>query len=62
MLESLVRRTKPLLTVDRIGELAAADWSCDTSRARAELGFAARISLVEGMRETAAWYRAEGLL
>ena len=62
MLESVVRRTKPLLTVDRIGELAAADWSCDTSRARAELGFAARISLLKGMHETAAWYRAEGWL
>jgi nucleoside-diphosphate-sugar epimerase len=59
---SLVRHTKPLLTIDRIGELAAADWSCDTSRARNELGFAPGVSLVEGMRETASWYRSEGWL
>ncbi len=62
MAVALVRHTKPLLTIDRIGELAAKDWSCDTSRARSELGFEPTISLAEGMRETAAWYRSEGWL
>ena len=30
----------------------------DTSRARAELGWAARITLNEGLEETVAWYRS----
>ena len=30
--------------------------ACDTSRARAELGFEARTPLREGMSETLAWY------
>jgi nucleoside-diphosphate-sugar epimerase len=34
----------------------------DISRARAELGYAPQIDLEEGIRRTAAWYRAEGLL
>jgi dihydroflavonol-4-reductase len=34
----------------------------DTSRARAELGFAPQVDLEEGIRRTADWYRKEGLL
>lgn len=34
----------------------------DTTRARAELGFAPAVDLPEGIRRTIAWYRAEGLL
>ena len=34
----------------------------DTSRARAELGYAPRVDLQEGIRRTAAWYREQGLL
>jgi nucleoside-diphosphate-sugar epimerase len=34
----------------------------DTARARAELGFSPRVDLDEGIRRTAAWYRAQGLL
>jgi nucleoside-diphosphate-sugar epimerase len=34
----------------------------DTTRARTELGFAPRVDLEEGIRRTAAWYRAKGLL
>jgi nucleoside-diphosphate-sugar epimerase len=57
-----VRRSKPLLTRDRIAELSAPNWSCDISRARRELGFEPRVSLAEGMRETARWYREQGWL
>ena len=57
-----VGQFKPLLTRDRIAELAATDWSCDITRARHELGFAPSIPLTEGMRETARWYRAQGWL
>jgi nucleoside-diphosphate-sugar epimerase len=34
----------------------------DTTRARAELGFVAKVDLREGIRRTAAWYREQGLL
>lgn len=34
----------------------------DNSRARAELGFAPKVDLEEGIRRTADWYRSEGLL
>jgi len=34
----------------------------DTTRARAELGFAPQVDLEEGIRRTADWYRSEGLL
>jgi len=34
----------------------------DTTRARAELGYAPRVGLREGIARTAAWYRAQGLL
>jgi nucleoside-diphosphate-sugar epimerase len=57
-----VTGSKPLLTPDRIAELSAADWSCDISRARRELGFEPRVSLAGGMRETAQWYWEQGWL
>ena len=34
----------------------------DTRRARTELGFAPKVDLEEGIKRTADWYRAEGLL
>jgi dihydroflavonol-4-reductase len=34
----------------------------DTTRARAEIGFAPAVDLAEGIRRTAAWYREKGLL
>jgi dihydroflavonol-4-reductase len=34
----------------------------DTTRARTELGFSPKVSLEEGIKRTASWYRAEGLL
>jgi nucleoside-diphosphate-sugar epimerase len=65
VLDTLVaqfRRSKPLLTRDRIAELSAADWSCDIARAREELGFVPRVGLEDGMRQTAEWYRMQGWL
>jgi len=34
----------------------------DISRARAELGYAPRVGLDEGIRRTLAWYRRQGWL
>lgn len=53
---------KPLLTPERALDLVQPAWTCDDSRARAELHYAPRIGLAEGMMATAAWYRASGWL
>jgi nucleoside-diphosphate-sugar epimerase len=53
---------KPLLTPDRVAEMSQADWSCDDSRARSELGYKSQIPLERGLMETAEWYRSAGWL
>ncbi|HKJ93071.1 MAG TPA: NAD-dependent epimerase/dehydratase family protein [Longimicrobiales bacterium] len=57
-----VRGRPSIFTRDKAQELLAPGWLCDTERARRELGFVARTPLAEGLRETAAWYRAYGWL
>ncbi|MBW3553756.1 MAG: NAD-dependent epimerase/dehydratase family protein [Gemmatimonadetes bacterium] len=47
---------------DKAREILAAGWLCETDRARRDLGFEARVSLEQGLRETTAWYRAYGWL
>jgi len=37
-------------------------WTCSWEKARLELGFEPRLSLEEGLRQTAAWYREKGWL
>ncbi|HEY7462302.1 MAG TPA: NAD-dependent epimerase/dehydratase family protein [Gemmatimonadota bacterium] len=48
---------KPLLTPERVADLARSAWVCDDSRARRELGYETTFGLADGMRDTAAWYR-----
>ncbi len=61
--EAIARRTRRPVIFDRdkAKELLA-EWLCETATARRELGFEARIPLADGLRETAAWYRAYGWL
>ena len=47
---------------DKVRELLPDFWVADTSRAREDLGFATEVPLREGIRETAAFYREQGLL
>lgn len=54
--------TKPLLTPDRALELSQHDWTCDDTRARLDIDYESSISLPDGMRMTAEWYRAHGFL
>lgn len=58
--EALARaRRKPgIFDRDKAREVLAPGWLCETERARRELDYEARVSLEEGLRETAAWYRA----
>jgi dihydroflavonol-4-reductase len=55
-----VTGVKPLLTPERIEDLTQPDWTCDDTRARRELGYAPAVSLADGLRETAMWYREQG--
>ncbi|MGK2961190.1 MAG: NAD-dependent epimerase/dehydratase family protein [Gemmatimonadaceae bacterium] len=54
--------TKPLLTPDRALELSQFDWTCDDTRARLDIDYESTISLPDGMRMTAEWYRMHGML
>lgn len=47
---------------DKVREILAPGWLCETERARHDLGFVARIPLAQGLAETAEWYRARGLI
>jgi len=47
---------------DKVRELLAPGWLCETSAAREDLGFSADIPLEEGFRNTARWYRENGWL
>jgi nucleoside-diphosphate-sugar epimerase len=41
---------------DKVTELLASHWLCETGTARDVLGFEAEIPLPRGLRETAQWY------
>jgi nucleoside-diphosphate-sugar epimerase len=47
---------------EKVRELLAPGWLCETEGARTALGFTAQIPLDEGLRATAAWYRDQGWL
>jgi nucleoside-diphosphate-sugar epimerase len=46
-----------IINRDRINDFRYANWTCDSSKARNELGFRSRIMLREGIKWTADWYR-----
>jgi dihydroflavonol-4-reductase len=48
------------LSSDRIRDLMAPAWTCDSSLAEQEFGFRAEIDLPDGMPEVMQWYRKEG--
>jgi nucleoside-diphosphate-sugar epimerase len=47
---------------DKVRELLAPGWLCETDRARTDLGFTAEIGLANGLSQTAEWYRDNGWL
>ena len=51
-----------MLTRDKLNELLAPHWVCDSAEAQAALGWKPRTSFAEGTRITGAWYRREGWL
>lgn len=57
-----IRGRAVMLTRDKLNELLAPHWVCDSAEAQAALGWKPRISFEEGTRITGAWYRQEGWL
>ena len=51
-----------ILSREKIREARCPAWTCDTTRATAELGFAAPTSIEAGLAETLAWYKEVGWL
>lgn len=56
------REANAKLTPDRAAYLSHPDWTADPSRRPPAALWAPQIGTPEGLRQTAAWYRAEGLL
>lgn len=52
----------PLLSREKLREIAAGDWLCSSRKIRERLQWAPRIALREGIRATADWYREAGWL
>ncbi|MDY3943959.1 MAG: NAD(P)-dependent oxidoreductase [Alloprevotella sp.] len=56
-------RNKPTtLNTDKYHILAQRNWQCDIAPARQLLGYQPHYSLVEGVKETVAWYKKNGWL
>lgn len=47
----------PVLYPERLNELTAANWACDITAARRELGFNPQFDLKKGLEETLLWYK-----
>ncbi|MFD2146421.1 NAD-dependent epimerase/dehydratase family protein [Mucilaginibacter antarcticus] len=54
---SSFRRTAPILNLEKLEELTAANWFCSTALAKRDLGFNPHYLLEDGLRETLNWYR-----
>jgi dihydroflavonol-4-reductase len=51
-----------ILSLDKMMEIREPAWTCSPEKARRELGWRARVSFVDGMRESIRWYRERGLV
>jgi nucleoside-diphosphate-sugar epimerase len=62
MLDGLFRRSGARLTPDRVAYFCHPDWVSDPARRPSGDLWAAQVETRQGLRETAAWYRQQGLL
>lgn len=60
--DRLLRGPKAKLTADRVGYMCHPDWSVDPARRPAPIVWQPQIDTSTGLTQTAAWYRANGLL
>ncbi|MEN6458164.1 MAG: NAD-dependent epimerase/dehydratase family protein [Thermoguttaceae bacterium] len=59
---SQIRHNPLFMNLDKAREINAGDWICSAQAANDQLGFAVGAPLLERLRQTAEWYRAEGWL
>lgn len=52
----------PVLNRDKFQILKQRNWTCDTSKAKAHLGYVADYDLAKGINECIAWYKEKGWL
>ena len=57
-----ISQGKSIINPDKIKELTSKCWVCDYKKASNELGFTAKYSLEDGLRETIEWYQGQGWL
>jgi nucleoside-diphosphate-sugar epimerase len=57
-----IRGKAMMLTRDKINELSAPHWICDSQKTRTDLGWAPQVEWIEGARRAADWYRQAGWL
>ncbi len=55
-----ITRTAPFFTREKLREITAGDWIVSSAKIRDQLGWAPEITLTEGIRGTAEWYRKAG--
>ncbi len=48
---------KSIINSDKARELRFSNWTCDVGKARSELGFSSKTTLMEGVKWTADWYK-----
>jgi len=51
-----------IFNFDKAREARAGSWTCSSGAIRSQLGFAPQASLSDRLKQTAAWYRQQGLL
>ncbi len=54
---SSFKRTAPILNLEKLEELTAANWFCSIELAKRDLGYHPHYMLEDGLRETLTWYR-----
>lgn len=54
---SSFRRSAPILNLEKLEELTAANWFCSIELAKKDLGYHPHYMLEDGLRETLNWYR-----
>jgi len=57
-----MRGRPQIFDLDKVRELLAPGWQCETDGAARDFGFSAVVSLERGLMETASWYREKGWL
>lgn len=60
--QARVRGTAVALTFDKVVDMRQPNWVCDSRRTHDELGWKPTTELVDGLAQTARWYRQRGWL